>query len=1072
MTRDPATDAFLRFCNAGDPQQLGVVFDRLAPELLLVASRLLPPGGDAQDVVQQTFVTAIQQRRRFDASRRVAPWLVGILMQHVRRERRRLRRRIDAQRLQQQEAQDPAAAAMTREHAEAVLQAVAALPQPYRQVLQLHLVHGLPASAVAASLERPFRTVQSQLRRGLAQLKRALPTLALAPWWSAAPLAAVRAQVLRAASSLWLGWLWLPWLRLTGLLALLVLPCALLAATLVTPEPRPLAGVGGGVVIRADGADQQRAAMSLAEAAPRLDRQLLQDPQPQCRVTLRVLAAEDKTALAGVKVSVSWSEMDGNRRYVGHHDLTPAMTDTHGQAAFDVPRGQQYYVQIQLEMDGRLGLCRSLDGPGREAAFDGVTMLRLVPGRIRVRDQHGAPVPFLDVNVGVGEQLGFLPLHPMHGQTGTDGWTSVLQLPRGDLRAYLRHVPVDFAMGDDVSLPLAVRGGDGELVLERPDAKTVIAGRILDDHGEAVVGGWAQLVRARDGVPIQLGGRFDSDAEGRFVLPVPVGKEGPFKILGGIAGQQGRESELTYETGATDAVLALRWPDGLALTVVDAKTGGPIEDFGIICFRVNDNVNSSISGDMRERFDGRHPGGRLFVDHTESGNHRLLVLPPADSDLLPSGYLPVPIAGTGVTRFSVRLQRPQPIRVHLAFGDGKPAAGSRVRLRAKLSDDDYDHWCDVRSPYFYCSSWQGRVDLAEATTDAQGVAELPWQPWHEPVIVRADGPGHVVCERELPGVEPGGAPIELRVARGAMIHGMVDSFDRLPELAVDALGKPIEDRTGRLAPSVVLRNCADGSLRLDPEGMAYPIDANGRFVCRDLPPGRWQLLFQHVIVTPVAEVMLLHRPLAEVVTISGQECTASFNLGSVMFGSLRGRVLVDGKPVNAYQLTCWPSGVDHLGRLMRRNSGYSDERFAQADGSYLIGRIPPGEVGIEARVDGVNYRLFERIAVAPGERKQVDLQFHHLIARIQLVRPDGKPVGSRMVRIADDYYRVDSSGWVTLDPAPAQAFDVGLLPPGFEREWLWRYRRDDPHLRPVPVGSIELDLSKPRSEQQLLVKVD
>ena len=69
---------FLRYRERGDAEALGLVFDALAPELLLVAAHLA--GGDhAEDVVQATFVDAIRQQDRWDAGRPLAPWLCGML---------------------------------------------------------------------------------------------------------------------------------------------------------------------------------------------------------------------------------------------------------------------------------------------------------------------------------------------------------------------------------------------------------------------------------------------------------------------------------------------------------------------------------------------------------------------------------------------------------------------------------------------------------------------------------------------------------------------------------------------------------------------------------------------------------------------------------------------------------------------------------------------------------------------------------------------------------------------------------------------------------------------------------
>lgn len=89
VTASPEQD-FLRFCR-GDAAALGAVFDALAPELLLIAARL--GGSDvAVDLVQATFLDAIRLRERWDPRRPLAPWLVGILGNHVREARRQRRR--------------------------------------------------------------------------------------------------------------------------------------------------------------------------------------------------------------------------------------------------------------------------------------------------------------------------------------------------------------------------------------------------------------------------------------------------------------------------------------------------------------------------------------------------------------------------------------------------------------------------------------------------------------------------------------------------------------------------------------------------------------------------------------------------------------------------------------------------------------------------------------------------------------------------------------------------------------------------------------------------------------------
>lgn len=1071
MATDSATKAFVRFCQTGEPQALGRVFDQLAPELLLVAARLLPGGGDAADLVQQTFVTAMQQRRRFDPARAVTPWLVGILVQHVRRERRRLRRRIDPARLSVQPPEDPAAAVATLEDAEAVRRAVAAMPQPYRQVLQLHLVHGLPVAAVSASLERPFRTVQSQLRRGMQQLRRALPAVVVARWAGPGSLTAVRAHLLRAAASVWAGWWMLPWVKLAAALAIALLPCALIAASWALDGREESAAVTPPLLASAlTPLVAERPGSSLGKSAP-LQRVLLQDPAASSRVYFVVRSADDGAPLAGATLDVTVRERGADRSYSPAAPLPPVATDAEGKAVVEVPRGAGYLVDLTVRADGRQELWRQLYGTDRdEYRFEDVVLSRIAPGRVHVVDQHGAPVPFVDVFVNAQGTQAFRPRQAARSQTGDDGWTSEFPMPLGDVRIGLRRLPVDFAVGDDTEVRSRVTGGDCEIVLQRPAPETVVAGRVVDEQGDPIAGGWVQLLRARDGVPVALGHQL-CDADGRFVVPVPPAAQGPFRVMGGVRQGSGQECDKTCERGDKEVLLRLLWPDGLALTVLDAKTGAPVEDFGVVCFRVHEENYGWISGDRDLRENGHHPGGVVFLDRLEPGANRLMVVPQGE-EYLPCGYLPVRIAERGATKQQVRLDRPAPVAVHVAFGDGSPAHASRVLLLARLSADK--NWTRLLPLPYGSSHWLGRLVLATATTDEHGVARLPWQPWREPVIVRAEGPGHQVAEVELAGVEPGGAAVEVRVSLGATVIGRVSGMDRLAELAVDPMGLPLPDKVSRVRPAVVLRNCADGELLEDPSGDAFPIGGDGRFVCRDVPPGRWQVLFQHLVMEQgygSAIERIQRRPLAEVVTLVGREVETSFDLATVLPGSLSGSVFLDGVRVEAQQLTWMEWSVDHLGRPVR-NGGFSSERFLQPDGTYRIGRLWPAEFDVVAEIDGRNYHLPERIAVAAGQQVQQDLQYRRLVARIRLLRANGKPLTDRLVRVGDDMFSLDHDGWFTVDPAPSSRFEVSVHPAGIDRAAMYQYRFDDPRVRRIPVGVVELVPGQPRSEHQLVLRED
>ncbi len=74
----PADQAFARFARSGDSRALALVFDETAPELLRVASHLVSDLDLAEDLVQTTFLAAIESRQDYDSGRAVLPWLTGL----------------------------------------------------------------------------------------------------------------------------------------------------------------------------------------------------------------------------------------------------------------------------------------------------------------------------------------------------------------------------------------------------------------------------------------------------------------------------------------------------------------------------------------------------------------------------------------------------------------------------------------------------------------------------------------------------------------------------------------------------------------------------------------------------------------------------------------------------------------------------------------------------------------------------------------------------------------------------------------------------------------------------------
>ena len=194
---------FDRYRTRGDAEALARVFVQVAPSLLKVARHIDGRGSEAEDLVQTTFLVAIERAPAFDASRPLVPWLMGILINQSRLARRRRKRSEPIAAPEERADSSREVEAESRELARAVVKALGELPEVYRDVLLPHLTQGLEPREIAALLGRPHGTVRAQIHRGIRMMRRLLPAGfaagAGAVALSRTSLAGVREVVLDAA---------------------------------------------------------------------------------------------------------------------------------------------------------------------------------------------------------------------------------------------------------------------------------------------------------------------------------------------------------------------------------------------------------------------------------------------------------------------------------------------------------------------------------------------------------------------------------------------------------------------------------------------------------------------------------------------------------------------------------------------------------------------------------------------------------------------------------------------------------------------------------------------------------
>ena len=131
---------------------------------------------EAEDLVQETLLRALQSFHRYTSGTNCRAWLITIL-QHVRSNRRRARFRREAVEAPVDRPADtvayvpPVPAYITDED---ILAALKGIPEPYQDIILLSDVEELTYKEISEVLAIPMGTVMSRLHRGRALLRKAL----------------------------------------------------------------------------------------------------------------------------------------------------------------------------------------------------------------------------------------------------------------------------------------------------------------------------------------------------------------------------------------------------------------------------------------------------------------------------------------------------------------------------------------------------------------------------------------------------------------------------------------------------------------------------------------------------------------------------------------------------------------------------------------------------------------------------------------------------------------------------------------------------------------------------------
>ena len=162
---------------AGDPDALGVLYDRYGRVVFGVLYRLLGVPEAAEEVTQDAFHAVWRRAATYRADRgAVRTWLLAIARNAAIDWRRTKGKRIEREAVIDEAAELVEEAAVEDRvfaslRAEQVRAAVAALPDEQRTVLSLAFWSGLSQTEIAERTGTPLGTVKSRVRLGMTKLR-------------------------------------------------------------------------------------------------------------------------------------------------------------------------------------------------------------------------------------------------------------------------------------------------------------------------------------------------------------------------------------------------------------------------------------------------------------------------------------------------------------------------------------------------------------------------------------------------------------------------------------------------------------------------------------------------------------------------------------------------------------------------------------------------------------------------------------------------------------------------------------------------------------------------------------
>ncbi|MDP0491917.1 MAG: sigma-70 family RNA polymerase sigma factor [Verrucomicrobiota bacterium JB023] len=178
MTPEKNPETLLAAVGTGCRESFSLLYDDFSAALFGIVLGIVKNRAEAEEVLQEVFLSIWRKAGKYDKGMgKATTWLITIArnkaIDHLRSRQRReqLHENAGKENFIENAEPRPDSPLIASEQAEEVREALKALPDDMRRVLELAYFHSLTQTEISEFLHQPLGTIKSRIRRGMERVR-------------------------------------------------------------------------------------------------------------------------------------------------------------------------------------------------------------------------------------------------------------------------------------------------------------------------------------------------------------------------------------------------------------------------------------------------------------------------------------------------------------------------------------------------------------------------------------------------------------------------------------------------------------------------------------------------------------------------------------------------------------------------------------------------------------------------------------------------------------------------------------------------------------------------------------